>query len=297
MTAALRVTLLGTGPSQGVPAVGGPDGNGHWGECDPAEPRNRRMRTSALVEAADGRALLLDAGPDVRVQLLAARVTRLDGLLVTHAHADHIAGLDELRAVNRSMGAVLPLYASATTLAELKARFAYAFQEPTSFFYRPVLDGQVVLPGTRVRLAGLECELLDMDHGATRSLGLRIGHFAYTTDVIRMPAESLARLHGLDTWVVSCMQPGDQNPVHAGLDQILAWRDEIQPRRTVLTHLGDRMDFARISAQLPAGVELGFDGQILEVPESAHPQAFPQGFFFHNKDYATIPPVHNRSRP
>lgn len=266
MTAGLRVTLLGTGPSQGVPAVGGPDGCGNWGECDPAEPRNRRMRTAALVQSTDGRTLLVDAGPDIRAQLMGARVTRLDGLLITHAHADHIAGLDELRAINRSMGAVLPLHASATTLAELKARFAYAFLAPTAFFYRPVLEGQVVEPGGPVPLGGFQAELLDMDHGATRSLGLRIGRFAYTTDVIRMPSDSLARLHGLDTWVVSCMQPGDQNPVHAGLDQVLAWRDAIRPRRTVLTHLGDRMDYARISARLPEGVELGFDGLTLEVP-------------------------------
>ncbi|WPB83076.1 MBL fold metallo-hydrolase [Sediminicoccus rosea] len=266
MTAALRVTLLGTGPSQGVPAVGGPDGTGLWGECDPGEPRNRRMRTSALVQSADGRALLVDAGPDVRVQLMGARVTRLDGLLITHAHADHVAGLDELRAVNRSMGAVLPLYASAATLEELRARFGYAFLAPTGFFYRPVLDGQVVAPGRSVTLGGFHGELLDMDHGSMRSLGLRIGRFAYTTDVIRMPPDSLARLHGLDTWVVSCMQPGDQNPVHAGLDQVLAWQREIRPRRTVLTHLGDRMDYARISARLPEGVELGFDGLTLEVP-------------------------------
>ncbi|MEI6159944.1 MAG: MBL fold metallo-hydrolase [Roseococcus sp.] len=266
MNTALRVTLLGTGPSQGVPAVGGPDGLGHWGECDPAEPRNRRLRTSALVKSAVGSALMVDAGPDCRAQLMAARVTRLDGVLVTHAHADHIAGLDELRAVNRSMGAVLPLYASAATLAELKSRFAYAFQAPTGFFYRPVLDGQVVAPGGLVTMAGLSCELLDMDHGAMRSLGLRIGRFAYTTDVIRMPPESLARLHGLDTWVISCMQPGDQNPVHAGLDQVLRWWSEIKPRRTVLTHLGDRMDYARISVRLPEGVELGFDGLCLDVP-------------------------------
>ncbi|MBX9751737.1 MAG: MBL fold metallo-hydrolase [Roseococcus sp.] len=266
MNPALRVTLLGTGPSQGVPAVGGPDGLGNWGECDPAEPRNRRMRTSALVEAEDGRALLVDAGPDCRAQLLGARVRRLDGLLVTHAHADHIAGLDELRAVNRSMGAVLPLYASAVTLAELQARFAYVFQPATGFFYRPALEGQVVAPGGPVTLAGLSCELMDMDHGAMRSLGLRIGRFAYTTDVIRMPPESLARLHGLDTWVVSCMQPGDQNPVHAGLDQVLRWWNALKPRRTVLTHLGDRMDYARITARLPEGVELGFDGLTLEIP-------------------------------
>lgn len=267
MNPALRVTLLGTGPSQGVPAMGGPDGLGSWGGCDPAEPRNRRLRSSALVESADGRSLLVDAGPDCRAQLLAARVTRLDGLLVTHAHADHIAGLDELRAVNRSMGAVLPVYGTAATLDELKARFAYAFLPATGFFYRPALAGQVVTPGGAVSLAGLACHLLDMDHGSMRSLGLRIGRFAYTTDVIRMPPESLTALHGLDTWVISCMQPGDQNPVHAGLDQVLAWWREIRPRRTVLTHLGDRMDYASISARLPVGVELGFDNLTLEIPE------------------------------
>jgi len=267
MKPALRVTLLGTGPSQGVPAVGGPDGGGDWGECDPAEPRNRRGRTSALLEAAEGQTLLVDAGPDCRAQLMAARVTRLDGVLITHAHADHIAGLDELRSINRSIGEVLPLYASEATLAELKLRFDYAFRPPTRGFFRPALDGQAVTAGAGLTLARMPVELVDMDHGAMRSLGVRIGRFAYTTDVIRMPPASLARLHGLDTWVISCMQPGDQNPAHAGLDRVLAWWREIRPRRTVFTHLGDRMDYARITARLPEGVELGFDGMRLDIPQ------------------------------
>jgi phosphoribosyl 1,2-cyclic phosphate phosphodiesterase len=266
MSFPLTVTLLGTGPSQGVPAIGGPDGMGHWGACDPMEPRNRRMRTSALVESQAGGTLLLDAGPDCRAQLLEARVTRLDALLLTHAHADHIAGLDELRAVNRAMGRGLPLYATAATLEDCRARYAYAFQPATPGFIRPVLESQVVKPGDALALAGMPAQLLDLDHGWMRSLGLRIGRFAYTTDVIRAPAETLAALHGLDTWVVSCMQPGDQNPVHAGLAQILAWVREVRPRRTVLTHLGDRMDYATITAQLPEGVELGFDGMRLKLP-------------------------------
>ena len=266
MRAACCVTLLGTGPSQGIPCVGGADGQGHWGECDPNEPRNRRSRTSALILGCQGGRLLVDAGPDCRAQLLAARVHALDAVLITHAHADHVAGLDELRAVNRAMGRALPLYTSDVTMTELRLRFSYAFQAPTSGFFRPALEARIVEAGQRVELAGMSIDLLDLDHGFMRSLGLRTGRFAYTTDVVRFPAESLARLHGLDTWVVSCMQPG-LNPVHAGLDQVLEWWREIQPRRTVLTHLGDRMDTAQISARLPKGVELGFDGQTLDVME------------------------------
>jgi phosphoribosyl 1,2-cyclic phosphate phosphodiesterase len=266
MNSSLRVTLLGTGPSQGVPAIGGADGAGYWGACDPNEPRNRRGRTSALLETGSGAKLLIDAGPDCRAQLLAARIARLDGVLITHAHADHIAGLDELRAVNRAMGRALPLYASAATLTDFHERFAYAFRPATPGFIRPVLEGCVVQPGEVLELAGMRAEVLDLDHGWIRSLGLRVGGFAYTSDVIRLPPESLAALRGLDTWVVSCMQPGDRNPVHAGLDQILAWCRELRPRRTVLTHLGDQMDYATISARLPAGVELGFDGMRLDLP-------------------------------
>ena len=265
MRPALRVTLLGTGPSQGVPAVGGVDGRGNWGECDPADPRNRRRRTSAFIEAADGTRLLVDAGPDCRAQLLAAEIGHFDAVLITHAHADHVAGLDELRAINRSMGRALRLHASAATLAELEHRFGYAFQPAMRGFIRPTLEGQAVAPGEIRRIGGMDVEVLEQDHHVAVTLGLRVGRFAYCTDVIRFPPESFERLRGLDTWVVSCMQPG-LNPVHAGLDQVLAWQNELKPRRTVLTHLGDRMDHASISARLPPGVELGVDGMRLEVP-------------------------------
>lgn len=260
----LRVTLLGTGPSQGVPALGGADGRGEWGSCDPTEPRNRRGRTSALIEAADGTRLLVDAGPDLRAQLLGAGIAAFDALLITHAHADHLAGLDELRAINRAMGREIRLLASAATLNELRERFGYAFLPPTRGFFRPALAGEIVAPGERREVGSLGIDFLDLDHSVMRSLGLRTGRFAYTTDVLRMPPETLARLQGLDTWVVSCMQPG-LNPVHAGLEQVLAWAAALRPRRTVLTHLGDRMDWASITARLPPGVELGHDGLVLEV--------------------------------
>ena len=261
----VKVTLLGTGPSQGVPAIGGADGRGHWGECDPAEPRNRRRRTSALIEAPDGARLLIDAGPDLRMQLLDNGIAGFDAVLLTHAHADHIAGIDELRGVNRSTGHVLPVFASETTLREVRERFGYAFQPATQGYFRPALEGKVVSPGETIRIGGLVAGIFDQDHVVMRSLGLRIGGFAYTTDVLRFPPESFERLRGLDTWVVGCMTTGT-NPVHANLDQVLEWVSELRPRRTILTHQGDRMDFARVSARLPAGVEMGVDGMILESP-------------------------------
>ncbi len=256
---ALRVRLLGTGPSQGVPGLG--EG---WGDCDPGEPRNRRTRSAALIEGACGTRLLVDAGPDIRAQLLEAGVDRLDAILITHAHADHIAGLDEMRAINRAMDRAIPLYADADTLEELRRRFDYCFRPPTRGFYRPALEARTVAAGETLRLGGLAVELLDQDHRVTRSLGLRIGGFAYTTDVAEFPPESLARLAGLDTWVVGCFQR-PPHPVHADLDTVLAWRARLGPRRLVLTHMGKSMDHAALCAELPAGVEPGFDGMELAV--------------------------------
>lgn len=255
----LRVRLLGTGPSQGVPGLG--EG---WGACDPDEPRNRRSRSAALIEGAEGTRLLVDAGPDIRAQLLDAGVERLDAILITHAHADHIAGLDEMRALNRAMGRAIPLHADQDTLEELRRRFDYCFRPPTPGFYRPAFTGHAVAPGERLRVGGLEVELLDQDHRVTRSLGLRVGGFAYTTDVAEFPPESLARLEGLDTWVVGCFQRAP-HPVHADLGAVLAWRERLRPRRVVLTHMGKSMDYATLRAELPEGVEPGFDGMAIEV--------------------------------
>ena len=255
----LRVRLLGTGPSQGVPEIGNV-----WGACDPANPRNRRSRCAALIEADDGTRLLVDAGPDIRAQLLDAGVDRLDGLLITHAHADHIAGLDEMRSVNRRMRRALPLYATAKTLSDLRKRFDYCFLDPTPSFYRPALEPRIVAPGQTLRIGPMAVELLDQDHRVMRSLGLRIGRFAYTTDVVAFPPESFARLHGLALWVVGCFQRAP-HPVHANLAQVLQWRDALGRPRAVLTHMSGDLDEATLRAELPRGMEPGFDGMELRL--------------------------------
>ncbi len=266
MAGMLRITLLGTGPSQGVPALGGEGGAGDWGACDPAETRNRRTRTSALLrDTTNGAALLVDSGPDLRAQLLAARCGDLGAVLWTHAHADHVMGIDDLRAINRIRQGVLMCYGTEATLAELRGRFAYAFKPPTRGFYRPALDARTVAPGDTIRWAGHDIRLLDQDHHVMPTLGLRIGRLAYTTDVVRMPEATLAALEGVDVWIVGCFQPGP-HPVHAGLEQVMAWRARLRPRRTILTHMSAAFDFARLSRALPEGMEPGFDGLEIEVP-------------------------------
>jgi phosphoribosyl 1,2-cyclic phosphate phosphodiesterase len=260
----MRVTLLGTGGSAGVPMIGGPDGMGDWGVCDPSEPRNRRTRASILIEGPEG-VLLVDTPPEMRVQFLACGVRRIDSIVYTHAHADHITGLDDVRILNRIVDRPIEAYAAGVTLDELEARFGYAFQpwQPPGFF-RPVLLRRQVRPGEAFMAAGLRVTTFDQDHGFSRSLGLRIGDFAYSTDVVDLPDTSLAMLADLDTWVVDCFQ---QTPhrTHAWLDVVLTWVTRLRPRRTVLTHMGPDMDWAWLCNNLPAGIEPGFDGQVIEL--------------------------------
>ncbi len=254
-----RIRLLGTGPSQGVPNLGGADEAGDWGACDPAEARNRRSRASALIETTDGTRILIDAGPDIRAQLLAARVARLDHVIITHAHADHIMGLDELRAVNRATGRALPLHAMAETLADLTVRFGYAFHPPTPGFFRPSLTPHTAEPGAALSLGGLDIRLVEQDHHVMRTLGLRIGGFAYCTDVVRLPEASLAALAGIDTWVVGCFA-ANPHPVHAHVGQVRDWARALGARRTILTHMSNGLDYATLRRELTDGLEPGFDG-------------------------------------
>jgi phosphoribosyl 1,2-cyclic phosphate phosphodiesterase len=258
----IRATLLGTGGSAGVPMIGGVDGHGDWGACDPAEARNGRTRTSIHIEGRAG-GLLVDTGPDLRAQLLSCGISRVEAVLYTHAHADHITGLDDVRILNRIAGIPLPAYATEATLADLQVRFPYAFRpwKPPGF-YRPVLVPQLVVPGQRITAAGMDVQLFEQDHGFTRTLGLRIGDFAYSTDLVALGAAAMACLEGLDTWVVSCFQIAPHQ-THAQLAQVLAWVRALRPRRTILTHMGVEMDWATLRNTLPPGVEPGYDGMVI----------------------------------
>ncbi len=256
----MKVIVLGCGSSGGVPLIGG-----RWGRCDPAEPRNRRSRASILIET-EGRSLLVDTTPDLRGQLLAAERWKLDAVLYTHAHADHIMGLDDLRAVNRLIGSALPAFADARTLADLRRRFDYAFQplKHGAGFFRPVLEPIEIVPGQGFEAAGIAVLPILQDHGFMPSLGFRIGDFAYSTDVLDLDEAALAALEGIRVWIVGCFQERP-HVTHAHLERIIGWVERLKPERTVLTHMGESFDYNALSAMLPAGIEPGHDGLILEI--------------------------------
>lgn len=256
----MRVTILGCGASTGVPAIGP-----NWGRCDPNDPRNRRRRVSVLVEVR-GWTLLIDTGPDLREQLLDAGVGRIDAVLMTHAHADHLHGIDDLRAVNRRMRQIIPLYADARTLGEIRRRFGYVL-EPVGAegrFYKPTLEPHEIAGPFTVH--GVPIVPFAQDHGFGTTLGLRIGGFAYSTDVTELDQAAFAALDGVELWVVDCLRR-TPHPTHSHLAKSLDWIARVGPRRAVLTHMDQSLDYRELSAELPPGVEPGQDGLIIELAD------------------------------
>jgi phosphoribosyl 1,2-cyclic phosphate phosphodiesterase len=265
----MRVILLGTGGSAGVPLIGGADGAGDWGACDPTEPRNRRTRSSIVLESSDNQRLLVDTSPDIRDQFLDNQILGADAVLFTHAHADHIMGIDDVRVLNRIAKRPLAAYATQQTLDTLTRRFGYAFAPwDGRGFYRPVLLGNVVLSDETVRVCGLNVRLFSQGHGRVDTLGLRVGPFGYSTDVITLDEAALATLAGVDTWVVGCFLRHENHWTHANLATVYGWIEQLRPRRTILTHMGPDMDWAWLRAHLPPGVEPGHDGMVLSFAET-----------------------------
>ncbi len=257
--------MLGCGGSAGVPHIGGADGQGDWGACDRGEIRNRRTRSSIVIEAPAGR-ILVDTSPDMRTQLLACAVSRIDAVIFTHAHADHVTGLDDVRLLNRIVGKPLPSFATAATRTELERRFDYAFRPwVPPMFYRPVLEMTSVAPGDRLDICGAGIRVFDQDHHVMRTLGLRVGRFAYSTDVVRLDDAAFETLAGIDTWLVGCFQRAP-HLTHAHIDLVLAWSRRLGVRRTVLTHMGNDLDWSWMQAALPDGVEAAQDGLTLDIP-------------------------------
>jgi len=255
----MKVTILGCGSSNGVPLIGG-----SWGACDPNNPKNRRRRPSILVEWDDSM-ILVDTSPDLRNQLIDANVQRIDAVLFTHVHADHIHGIDDLRPVYRLTNKVIEAYGEADVMDAIVARFAYLFQgmAPDGALYRPVLNPNTI--DKPFVYAGHEITPFPQDHGICPSTGFRFGPFAYSTDVVHLNDAAFDALKGVDTWVVDCLRVEPEHPTHAHLERTLDWINQVRPRRAILTHMNHQTDFDAIAALLPVGVEPAYDGMELNI--------------------------------
>jgi phosphoribosyl 1,2-cyclic phosphate phosphodiesterase len=263
----MKAIVLGCGGSAGVPHIGGADGRGDWGACDQAERRNRRTRSSIVVQGNDNRRFLVDTSPDMRLQLIDHGIPSIDAILFTHSHADHILGLDDVRILNRIIDRPIPVRGDAHTMGELQRRFDYAFLpwRPPGFI-RPVLEPELVKSGDRVSLAGMEITVFDQDHGFGNTLGFRIGRFAYCTDVVDLDDAAWEILEGVDTWMVDCFQR-EPHRTHASLAVVREWAAKLGAKRTVLTHMGNDMDWGWMMRSLPRGLEPAYDGMEITIPE------------------------------
>lgn len=273
----LRFEILGSGSSGGVPRLGGRDGAGDWGACDPNEPKNRRMRCSILVRREHAEhgfanehatAVLVDTSPDLRAQLLAARCSRLDGVLITHDHADQTHGLDDLRAIALQARQRVPVHIDPETAGALLERFRYCFEAAAGGGYPAILD-RIDMPvaGERFSVNGpsgpIEARAFRQNHGNVDSLGFRFGDTAYSSDVVALPEESFDILKGVRTWIVDALQYAPHK-THAHLDLALEWIARVKPERAILTNLHIHMDYRTLLDSLPAGVFPAFDGMTLD---------------------------------
>jgi phosphoribosyl 1,2-cyclic phosphate phosphodiesterase len=253
---AMKLIFLGTGTSMGVPLIGC-----RCSTCRSADPRNKRMRASVLVQAPGGN-ILIDTTPEMRMQLLRAGVERIDAVLYTHAHADHIFGLDDLRIFPRRLGHAVPTYGERAVFRAIRQSFSYAFNSradrmpPGSI---PQLDLHVVRPGRSFDVLGVECMPIRLLHGPYRVLGFRFGPLAYCTDVSAIPERSMRLLSGLEVLVLDALRR-EPHPTHFSLSESLAVIRQLRPKRAYLTHMSHRLEHRITCSRLPAGVTLAYDG-------------------------------------
>lgn len=255
----MKLRMLGSGTSTGVPRIGGDSGEGDWGECDPAEPKNRRSRVSIVVESEEGARLLVDTSPDLRRQLLANAIERIDAVFWTHDHADHCHGIDDLRPLRFGRNAALPGFAARDTTRRLRQRFGYVFSG--RFGYPSIVE----LRGLdRIRIhAGFAVNWVEMPHGPVTSTGFRFEadgkSIAYATDFSEITDEMISVFDGVDILVTDCLRR-EPHPTHASLAMALELAERSKAKRAVLTHLDKSMDYATLCEEVPDTVVVGFDG-------------------------------------
>jgi phosphoribosyl 1,2-cyclic phosphate phosphodiesterase len=254
----VKIRILGCGTSTGVPRIGN-----DWGSCDPAEPKNRRRRVSILV-GAGGRRILVDTTPDLRDQLIDAGIGTIDAVIWTHEHADHAHGIDDLRQLFHNAGAPIPGFATERTLRSLTGRFDYVFQGkwgyPASVSAQPL--------GQETQIAGIIIRAVEQPHGAITSTGLLFVHggksIGYSTDFNELNDGMITLFEGVDLWIVDALRHRP-HPSHSHVERTLSYIERLRPRRAVLTHMDNSMDYRSLLRELPPHVEPGFDGMEIEL--------------------------------
>ncbi len=253
----LTITILGSGTSSGVPRPFFGYGDG----VDANNPKNNRLRASIVIEYGDS-TILIDTSPDLRQQILNAKLTKISAVLYTHTHADHCHGIDELRWACQAMNKPIAIYGDELSLNQLRTRFDYCFTPlKESFYYKPMLIPYEIKANQEFEVAGLKILPILQDHGYSESLGFRIGNFAYSTDVLNLSHEALGQLMGLDYWIVDCLQMKPHH-THAHFDKTIGWIEQCRPKHAILTHLNYGLDYeklAKLCQLLPFSVEPAYD--------------------------------------
>lgn len=259
----MRLRFLGTGTSFGIPVLGC-----DCATCRSDDPRDRRTRHGALIEGDDGARLLIDTPPELRLQLLDARVDRVDAVWITHCHADHTHGIDDLRAFTVRGRAPLPIHAPAACADDLRTRFRYVFDRdmrPEAGTSRPELMLHALDPDRPLRVGSLEAMPLPVKHGRTTVLGVRCGGLGYVTDAKSLPDETLRRLEGVHVLVLNALWFGNPHPTHLNVEEAVELAGRIGAERTFLTHLTHRTSFDELERRLPPNVRPAYDGLVVDI--------------------------------
>jgi len=249
----MQLTILGVGSSAGTPVIGC-----HCATCTSTHPRNQRTRCSSVVQLDTGEVILFDTGPDLRTQALREGLNRVDAVLYTHTHADHLHGIDDLRAFCQIHRKQIPLFARADAVAHIQAKFGYTIREPISDYWDlPVLSINAV--DEPWLLFGKKIIPIPVMHGKLMIHGYRIGNLAYLTDVSEVPASSFPLLEGLDVLLIDCLRV-NSHPTHINLEQSLALIKRISAKQSVLIHMTHELEYTALSDSLPENVQVGYDG-------------------------------------
>ncbi|MFN7039152.1 MAG: MBL fold metallo-hydrolase [Alphaproteobacteria bacterium] len=254
----MEVTILGCGSSLGVPVIGC-----KCVVCMSTDSKNQRFRSSVLISQADIN-ILIDTGPDLRMQALSNNISKVNAIIYTHAHADHVNGLDEVRAFQNN---TIEIYGNLETLESLKHNFSYLFTEVNKNFkwHRPNLKTNIVNIGDKIKIDGFNIEIFEQIHGKSQSLGYKINDkLAYSTDVSEFSKETLELLENIDVWIVDCLSESESFS-HACLKQVLAWIEIVKPKKAILTHLNHEMEYKKLSDLLPKNIEVAYDNMKITI--------------------------------